>query len=85
IAKAGYTATLITNSRTVSASQKTNTLPVIASGALIALGFTGSFFGLPALMSNVLYAIAMIISGYKPAKSAYYGIKSRSLDMNVLM
>ncbi len=85
ISKAGYTATLITSSRTVSSSQKTNTLPVITSGVLIALGFTSSFFGIPLLISNVLYAIAMIISGYKPAKSAYYGIKSRSLDMNVLM
>ena len=27
----------------------------------------------------------MVISGYKPVKSAYYAIKSRSLDMNVLM
>ena len=27
----------------------------------------------------------MIVSGYKPVKSAYYAIRSRSLDMNVLM
>lgn len=27
----------------------------------------------------------MFISGYKPVKSAFYSIKSRSLDMNVLM
>ena len=33
----------------------------------------------------MLYAIAMVISGYKPVKSAFYAIKSRSLDMNVLM
>lgn len=32
-----------------------------------------------------MYAVAMVISGYKPAKSAFYAVKSRSLDMNVLM
>ena len=37
------------------------------------------------LSPRSLYAIAIVISGYKPVKSAYYAIKSRSLDMNVLM
>ena len=52
---------------------------------LIAFGFIGSFTGISPLMSTILYAIAMVISGYKPVKSAFYAIKSRSLDMNVLM
>ena len=32
-----------------------------------------------------MYIIAIIVSGIKPLKSAYYAIKSKSLDMNVLM
>ena len=32
-----------------------------------------------------MYIIAIIVSGMKPLKSAYYAIKSKSLDMNVLM
>ncbi|WP_249291999.1 heavy metal translocating P-type ATPase [Metabacillus flavus] len=57
----------------------------ILSGVLIAMGFAGSFLGIDPLLSSFLYAFAMIISGYKPVKSAFYSIKSRSLDMNVLM
>lgn len=32
-----------------------------------------------------MYLVAMIVSGYKTVKGAYYAIRSRSLDMNVLM
>ncbi|TVT29872.1 cadmium-translocating P-type ATPase [Salinicoccus cyprini] len=58
---------------------------IIITGALIAVGFIGSYAGLPQMMSTILYAIAIVISGYKPVKSAYYAIRSGSLDMNVLM
>ncbi|MBZ6487034.1 heavy metal translocating P-type ATPase [Priestia aryabhattai] len=87
VSKAGYTATLVTSSRQPAESRhhKGKNGPIIFSGILIALGFIGSHTGIASYMTTVLYAIAMIISGYKPAKSAYYGIKSRSLDMNVLM
>ncbi|MGB3569522.1 MAG: cation-translocating P-type ATPase, partial [Priestia megaterium] len=87
VSKAGYTATLVTSSRQPSESRhhKGKNGPIIFSGILIALGFIGSHTGIASYMTTVLYAIAMIVSGYKPAKSAYYGIKSRSLDMNVLM
>ncbi|MGG3267697.1 heavy metal translocating P-type ATPase [Priestia aryabhattai] len=87
VSKAGYTATLVTSSRQPAESRhhKGKNGPIIFSGILIALGFIGSHTGIASYMTTVLYAIAMIVSGYKPAKSAYYGIKSRSLDMNVLM
>ncbi|MBX4159504.1 heavy metal translocating P-type ATPase [Priestia megaterium] len=87
VSKAGYTATLVTSSRQPAESRhhKGKNGPIIFSGILIALGFIGSHTGIASYMTIVLYAIAMIVSGYKPAKSAYYGIKSRSLDMNVLM
>ena len=58
---------------------------ITLSGILIAIGFIGSYSGLPLLLSTFAYAMAIIISGYKPVKSAYFAIKSRSLDMNVLM
>ncbi|MCU7763356.1 heavy metal translocating P-type ATPase [Priestia megaterium] len=87
VSKAGYTATLVTSSRQSADSRhhKGQNGPIVFSGILIALGFIGSHTGIASYMTTVLYAIAMIVSGYKPAKSAYYGIKSRSLDMNVLM
>ncbi|UOQ87529.1 cadmium-translocating P-type ATPase [Gracilibacillus salinarum] len=59
--------------------------PIVFSGILIALGFIGSFTILSPIISTLLYAIAMVISGYKPVKSAFFAVKSRSLDMNVLM
>jgi Zn2+/Cd2+-exporting ATPase len=58
---------------------------IITSGILIALGFIGSFTGVSPFITTLMYAMAMVISGYKPVKSAFYSIKSRSLDMNVLM
>ncbi len=87
VSKAGYTATLVTSSRqsVESRHHKGKNGVIVFSGILIALGFIGSHTGIVSYMTTVLYAIAMIVSGYKPAKSAYYGIKSRSLDMNVLM
>ncbi|WP_263857477.1 heavy metal translocating P-type ATPase [Priestia megaterium] len=87
ISKAGYKATLFTNNRKAieESHTKGKNGSLIFSGILIALGFIGSYTGVSSFMSNILYAIAMVISGYKPAKSAYYGVKSRSLDMNVLM
>lgn len=86
VSKIGYKASLHTNSK--SAEMKKNKEGyrlIILSGILIALGFIGSYNGVSPLMTIILYAIALIISGYKPVKSGYYAIKSRSLDMNVLM
>lgn len=57
----------------------------MASGLFLALGFIGSFTGIEELLVTVMYAIAIAIGGYKPARSAFYAIKSKSLDMNVLM
>ncbi|MBM6601883.1 heavy metal translocating P-type ATPase [Priestia megaterium] len=87
VSKAGYTATLLTNNRRAAETNhnKGKNGPVIFSGILIALGFIGSYTGISPFINNILYAVAMVISGYKPAKSAFYAVKSRSLDMNVLM
>ncbi|WP_110113902.1 heavy metal translocating P-type ATPase [Bacillus sp. CGMCC 1.16541] len=85
VAKAGYTATLITRNRQKEEVKKGKSTSIIASGILIALGFASSYTGVNELLTILLYASAMVISGHKPAKSAYYAVRSRSLDMNVLM
>ncbi|MBD1381305.1 heavy metal translocating P-type ATPase [Metabacillus arenae] len=87
VSKIGFKASLLSkNNKTTQASPKNNDNGlIILSGILIAFGFIGSFTGISSMMSNLLYAVAMVISGYKPVKSAFYSIKSRSLDMNVLM
>ncbi|MFJ5624851.1 heavy metal translocating P-type ATPase [Peribacillus loiseleuriae] len=86
VSKIGYKALLQSNKKSMQTNKNKNVNSlVILSGVLIALGFIGSFNGIPTIMSTVLYAIAMVVCGYKPVKSAFYAIKSRSLDMNVLM
>ncbi|USK83181.1 cadmium-translocating P-type ATPase [Peribacillus asahii] len=86
VSKIGYKASLSSNKQSIQTHKNKNENGlIILSGVLIALGFIGSFNGISPWMSSVLYAIAMVISGYKPIKSAFYAIKSRSLDMNVLM
>nr|WP_039813265.1 heavy metal translocating P-type ATPase [Jeotgalibacillus malaysiensis] len=61
-------------------------LPVTTiSGLLLALGFIGSFTAIPEWLVTAFYAAAIAIGGYKPTRSAFYAVKSRSLDMNVLM
>lgn len=87
VSKIGFKASLLTkNSKSSQASMNkdSNSLMVV-SGVLIALGFIGSYSGISSFMTTLLYAVATVMSGYKPVKSAYYSIKSRSLDMNVLM
>ncbi|TSI09293.1 heavy metal translocating P-type ATPase [Lysinibacillus sp. BW-2-10] len=86
VSKIGYKASLPVNKQSSpKAKNKNGNALVMLSGTLIALGFIGSFSDISPLLSTILYAIAMVISGYKPARSAFYAIKSRSLDMNVLM
>lgn len=58
---------------------------LIIPGVLMAISFTLSFTSVPYFISNSLYAAALVISGRQPVRSAYYALKSRSLDMNVLM
>ncbi|MDQ0199985.1 heavy metal translocating P-type ATPase [Neobacillus ginsengisoli] len=87
VSKIGYKASLLSKSNktaNVPKNKEGNGL-IILSGVLIALGFLGSYNGISSLITTFLYAVAMVISGYKPVKSAFYSIKSRSLDMNVLM
>ncbi|SEM86259.1 Cd2+/Zn2+-exporting ATPase [Terribacillus saccharophilus] len=90
VKKAGYTAALASKRNRLDAepakkSIDFGTLSVIFSSLLLAAGYGISFLNAPSIISISLYAAGMLISGYKPVKSAYYAVKSRSLDMNVLM
>lgn len=87
VSKLGYQATLLTGNDHSAETKKNKDGYglIILSGILIAVGFIGSYWMLPSLLSTLLYAAAIVISGYKPVKSAYFSVKARSLDMNVLM
>ncbi|MGR3762854.1 heavy metal translocating P-type ATPase [Rossellomorea sp. NS-SX7] len=86
VSKIGFKASLLLkNKPSADGAQKEGYGGIITSGILIALGFIGSFTGVSSLITTLLYSAAMVISGYKPVRSAYYSIRSRSLDMNVLM
>lgn len=87
VSKIGFKASLLTNHNNAKQplKDKKGNGSIIFSGILIALGFIGAYNGISPIMTTILYAIAIVINGYKPVKSAYYAIKSRSLDMNVLM
>lgn len=83
VSKIGYSATLQSNNNK-NTKWKLFSKPAISTLFLI-LGIVSSFISLPIWITNLMYIIAIIVSGMKPLKSAYYAIKSKSLDMNVLM
>jgi Cd2+/Zn2+-exporting ATPase len=87
VSKAGYKASPASNRRTTqeTPADKTGTALTVASGMLLALGFLGSIANVPTPLITTLYALSILIGGYRPARSAFYAIKSGSLDMNVLM
>jgi|SRR5690554_4938045 len=87
VSKLGYKAVLIRNDRQAqnSTSEKATYGSILLSGIFIILGLIGTYTEFFPLFSILLYASVIIICGYKPAKSVYYAIKKRSLDMNVLM
>ncbi|WP_371018508.1 heavy metal translocating P-type ATPase [Pseudalkalibacillus sp. JSM 102089] len=84
VSKIGFKAVPDTKNSTHTKKNNENA-SVIVSGSLIALGLISSFTIIPSIVSTILYAIAIVISGIKPVRSAFFAIKSRSLDMNVLM
>ncbi|WP_028610883.1 heavy metal translocating P-type ATPase [Paenibacillus harenae] len=86
VSKAGYKASLVTTRRSVETkTDRSGMNALILSGVLLLSGFIGSYTAMSPVLITVLYAMAIVISGHKPAKSAFFAVKSRSLDMNVLM
>ncbi|MGE6599735.1 heavy metal translocating P-type ATPase [Bacillus proteolyticus] len=85
VSNAGFEASLAGTRRGSAPVAKSKNTTLILSGLFLALGFGGSFTNAPPLLITLLYAASIGIGGYKPAKSAFYAIRSKSLDMNVLM
>lgn len=85
--KIGYGGHLDTSAATTPEKKKTMnpaTRNLILSAIALAIGVIFSLAHL-SFWSNFFFAITMIISGAHPARSAFYALKSKSLDMNVLM
>ncbi|MGG0185254.1 heavy metal translocating P-type ATPase [Bacillus rhizoplanae] len=85
VSNAGFEASLAGARRGVAPVSKSKNTTLILSGVFLALGFGGGFTNTPPLLITLLYAASILIGGYKPAKSAFYAIRSKALDMNVLM
>jgi Cd2+/Zn2+-exporting ATPase len=87
VSKAGYKASVISNRRNNAEvkKDKSGTNLIVLSGALLAFGLLGSYANISTIVITLLFVLSILVGGYKPAKSAFYAVKSRSLDMNVLM
>lgn len=90
VAKLGYKASPLSGGKAevqpaAAAGKKFNLSPNLVSGIFLVLGYLAALTQVPQLVSILLYAAAIGIGVYKPAKSAYYAVLSKSLDMNVLM
>ncbi|MBM7700222.1 heavy metal translocating P-type ATPase [Kurthia huakuii] len=58
---------------------------IAVSGAAIIAGYALHYLTDVAWLSMALFAVAIVLTGLKPARSSFYAIQSKSLDMNVLM
>lgn len=89
VGKAGYRASLITSDGSAALAEAKRRDPhksmTVLSGVLLLFGYLGQFASVSVGFQTILYALSIVIGGYRPARSAFYAIKSRSLDMNVLM
>ncbi|MDM5188078.1 heavy metal translocating P-type ATPase [Bacillus sp. DX4.1] len=85
VSNAGFGASLAGVRRGPTPTSKSKNTTLILSGLFLALGFLGGFVNTPPLLITLLYAASILIGGYKPAKSAFYALRSKALDMNVLM
>lgn len=84
VAKIGYTA-ILQNNKTDNDQKLRLFIKPIISAAFILFGLLMSITSVPIEIANILYTVAILVSGLKPFKSAFYSLKSKSLDMNVLM
>ncbi|WP_232242962.1 heavy metal translocating P-type ATPase [Paenibacillus sp. GSMTC-2017] len=86
VKKVGFHASLAGSLKGKSNSPRSSWSGIIFSAVLILFGYIATFINdNQEMTSTLLYAIAILASGITPLKSAYYALKSRSLDMNVLM
>lgn len=85
VKRAGFVASPISKGGSTPNRTRKETPLTAISGGLLGIGFIGSYAGFYPLLVTLLYAAAIVVGGFKPIRSAYFAIKSRSLDMNVLM
>lgn len=90
VSKAGYKATLITKKLNQAAQEKQGKdhkelALTVGSGLILLLGVIGTYTGMVDSLTTILFAVVLFIAGFKPARSAFYAVKSGSLDMNLLM
>lgn len=55
------------------------------SAILLLIGASFTYIGHFTSLGAIFFFASMVTSGVKPAKSALYALKSKTLDMNVLM
>ncbi len=55
------------------------------AGLFLLAGFITSFFAASAVVSDFLYAIAIVVGGYFIAKSGFISLRMKTLDMNFLV
>ncbi len=68
-----------------SATTRTRTRLVGASGAAVAAGLAAPFFPAVAPFAWVFFAVAVVLAGIYPGRRAWISVQSRVLDINVLM
>jgi Cd2+/Zn2+-exporting ATPase len=68
-----------------SAETGTRTRLVVAAGVLLALGMLSRLSPAAAAFSSMLFAAAVLLAGIHPVRRAWVSLRSRVLDINVLM
>lgn len=94
ISQLGYGSQLIKTASTAANSdneassfwlKNRRSLLTIASGAFLIAGWGAELFFQQSLLSKILYVLGMLSGGYYVARSGFYALLNRSLDMNFLM
>src|SRR5690606_15282491 len=66
VSKAGYKASLVLKRIGEVKKDKSGIHAVVLSGALLLFGFVGSYTGSSSILITILYALSIVIGGYKP-------------------
>lgn len=93
VERAGYRAVLIAGEASSTKVEEPSnfwlknrrSLLTIASGVFLAAGWGAELFLQYSLLSKVLYVLGMLSGGFYVARSGFYALLNRSLDMNFLM
>ncbi|WP_251133029.1 MULTISPECIES: heavy metal translocating P-type ATPase [unclassified Exiguobacterium] len=82
--KIGFDGQVKGEESSTSSSRSYDGISLVLSGILIGLGLLFQTIGI-LYLPDALYGIALMLSGWKAFRSAFYAMRARSLDMNVLM